>query len=170
MKLASFEIIVHALNEAGVRYLVVGGLAVNAHGYLRLTADVDLVLSLKEANVLKALEALATIGYKPSIPVQAGQFADKETRHRWIKEKSMIVLNLFSDEHPETSVDIFAEEPFDFALEYADSLQAELAPGLTTRFATLSGLIAMKEKAGRPRDHDDIQHLRWIQQEREKND
>ena len=29
-----------------MRYLVAGGLAVNAHGYLRLTRDVDIVLQL----------------------------------------------------------------------------------------------------------------------------
>ncbi len=34
MKLASFEAIVRSLNAAGVRYLIAGGLAVNAHGYL----------------------------------------------------------------------------------------------------------------------------------------
>ena len=33
MKLASFEAIVRVLNEAETRYLVVGGLAVAAHGY-----------------------------------------------------------------------------------------------------------------------------------------
>ena len=43
MKLASFEALVAALENAGVRYLVAGGLAVNAYGYLRLTHDVDLV-------------------------------------------------------------------------------------------------------------------------------
>lgn len=34
MKLASIEAIVRALESAGVRYLVAGGVAVNAHGYL----------------------------------------------------------------------------------------------------------------------------------------
>ena len=43
MKLATFDAIVAALDGAGVRYLVAGGLAVNAHGYLRMTNDVDLV-------------------------------------------------------------------------------------------------------------------------------
>lgn len=37
MKLASFEAIVRALKDANVRYLVAGGLAVKAHGYLRIT-------------------------------------------------------------------------------------------------------------------------------------
>ena len=41
MKLTSFEAIVRALNAANVRYLVAGGLAVNAHGYARFTNDVD---------------------------------------------------------------------------------------------------------------------------------
>ena len=44
VKLASFEAIVRALEHAGVRYLVARGLAVNAHGYLRFTHDVDLVI------------------------------------------------------------------------------------------------------------------------------
>ncbi len=35
MKLTSFTVIVSALERAGVRYIVAGGLAVNAHGYLR---------------------------------------------------------------------------------------------------------------------------------------
>ena len=37
MKLAAFEAIAAALRDARVRYLVAGGLAVNAHGYVRLT-------------------------------------------------------------------------------------------------------------------------------------
>ena len=44
MKLASYEAVIAALNDAGVRYLVAGGLAVNAHGYLRFTHDLDLVV------------------------------------------------------------------------------------------------------------------------------
>ena len=42
MKLASFEALVTALESAGARYLVAGGLAVNAYGYLRFTKYVDL--------------------------------------------------------------------------------------------------------------------------------
>jgi len=43
----SVEAIVDALNAAGVRYLIAGGLAVVAHGYVRFTADVDLILDLE---------------------------------------------------------------------------------------------------------------------------
>ena len=41
MKLESVSAIVEALNAAKVRYLVAGGLAVVAHGYLRFTNDLD---------------------------------------------------------------------------------------------------------------------------------
>ena len=37
MQKSSVEAIVCALNEAGVRYLIVGGMAVVAHGYMRFT-------------------------------------------------------------------------------------------------------------------------------------
>ena len=44
MEVRSVEAIVRALNEANVRCLIVGGLAVNAHGYERFTNDVALVI------------------------------------------------------------------------------------------------------------------------------
>jgi hypothetical protein len=44
MQRRSIEAIVQALDAANVRYLIAGGLAVVAHGHLRFTADVDLVL------------------------------------------------------------------------------------------------------------------------------
>jgi hypothetical protein len=39
MKVADVEAIVAALNAADVRYIVVGGLAVVGHGYLRYTLE-----------------------------------------------------------------------------------------------------------------------------------
>jgi len=49
MTIRSLETIVRALDGARVRYLIVGGLAVVAHGYVRFTADVDLVLDPERA-------------------------------------------------------------------------------------------------------------------------
>ena len=58
MKLDSFEAIVRALNDAEMRYLVAGDLAVNAHGYLRFTKDVDFVIQLVPDNIHRAFSAL----------------------------------------------------------------------------------------------------------------
>ena len=80
MKLAAFEAVAAALQDAGVRYLVAGGIAVNAHGYLRLTYDVDLVIQLQPANIQPAFKALQGLGYRPTVPVTAEQFADPAQR------------------------------------------------------------------------------------------
>jgi len=76
MKLNSAEQIFRALNGAGVQYLVVGGLAVNAHGYLRFTKDIDFVVQLLPENIKQAFAALGTLGYRPNVPVTGEQFAD----------------------------------------------------------------------------------------------
>jgi hypothetical protein len=56
--------------------------------------------------------------------------------------------------------------PFDFAREYAAAFVDDVRPGLSVRFVALETLIRMKEEAGRPRDQDDVQHLRWILEDR----
>ena len=166
MKLDAFEEIARALRDARVRYLVAGGLAVNAHGYLRLTYDVDLVIQLKPRNILPAFSALARLGFQPSVPVTAEQFASAAQRASWIREKHMQVLNFRSDRHRPLTVDVFVREPFDFDREYRAALRGKLAPGLMVRFVSIATLIRMKKLANRPRDLDDIEHLRMIVKER----
>ena len=51
MKLSTLETVFRSLNEAGVRYLVAGGVAVNIHGYQRVTVDLDLVIQLDGDNM-----------------------------------------------------------------------------------------------------------------------
>jgi hypothetical protein len=58
VEISGAEAVFDALNRAGVAYLVVGGLAVNAHGYVRMTMDIDLVIALNSENILKALRTL----------------------------------------------------------------------------------------------------------------
>ena len=162
MKLSSFDAIVQALNSAGVRYLVVGGLAVNAHGYLRFTKDVDLVVRLATADILGAFRALAEIGYQPSVPITAAQFADPALRESWRRDKNMLVLKFWSDIHRETPIDIFVYEPFDFDIEYVRAMTASDADDTPARFASIQALIAMKTAAARPVDLIDIEKLRQI--------
>jgi len=83
MKLESIEAMARALNAAGVPFIVVGGLAVNAHGYGRLTWDVDLVVPLRPDIIHGAFGALASLGYRPRVPVTAEGFGDPVQRARW---------------------------------------------------------------------------------------
>jgi hypothetical protein len=162
MKLTSFEAIIRTLNAANVHYLVAGGLAVNAHGYARFTNDVDLVIRLTEADILGAFKALGKIGYRPVVPVTAGEFADPKNRRRLVKAKKMTVLQMWSDKHRETPVDIFVTEPFDFAKEETSALVEHLSPKLPVRFVSIQTLIKLKTKANRAEDRIDIKNLKAI--------
>jgi hypothetical protein len=162
MMLSSFESVVLALNKCDVRYLIVGGLAVAAHGYGRLTIDMDLVVRLTSKNVRQTVGALETLGYKPVAPVNALDFADPMKRQEWIENKGMLVFSLRSELHPHTPVDLFVFEPFDFDLEYDRAMVGEISPGVVTRFVCLETLIRMKEAAGRPKDQEDVRQLRLL--------
>lgn len=170
MKLRTLETILRALNLADVQYLVAGGVAVNAYGHQRLTQDLDLVIGLRRENVLRALEILSGLGYRPIVPVGIAEFADPEKRREWIERKNMQVFSLESDTYPETTVDIFAQEPFVFEVELAAAEVHELAPGVSLPLVRLRTLITMKREANRPVDQDDVRHLGWILDERESRE
>ena len=167
MKVSSLEAILRALGEAQARYLIVGGLAVAAHGYGRLTFDLDIVVQLTPDNVVRALKALESLGYFPLAPVTAADFADPAKRESWIREKNAVVFQLHSDRHRETRIDLFVSEPFDFEHEYRLAKSGELLPGLATRFVRIETLIRMKEAAGREKDLEDVRQLRLLMENAE---
>jgi hypothetical protein len=158
MKSTDFETIVTLLNRHEVRYLVAGGMAVVAHGYGRLTVDLDLIVQLEPQNVVRAFAALAELGYQPRVPVKAEQFADQATREGWIRDKGMLVLNLFSDAHRRTPIDVFVREPFPFDGMWASGVR-ETIGNQTFRVVDIPTLIRMKKEVARPKDLDDIEHL-----------
>jgi predicted nucleotidyltransferase len=161
---SDFDIILAALEERKVRYLVVGGVAVVLHGYARFTADLDLVIALDPANITAAMEALSSLGYRPRAPVTALEFADPGRRREWIHEKGLTVLGLWSPKHPATEVDVFVEEPFapsSMGEALARATRAQLGV-ITIMVASIPDLIELKRKAGRPKDLDDIEKLQEI--------
>jgi hypothetical protein len=127
VKLTSVQTVFRVLDAAGVRFLVVGGLAVNAHGYRRFTDDDDLVIHLNPDNVRTAFKALADVGYRPRIPITVDQFGDRELRETLICEKGMQVPQFWCDAHRETSIDVFVSELFDVEVEYNRSIVKDLA-------------------------------------------
>ena len=164
---SDFDIIFKALQDAGVRYLVVGGVAVVLHGHLRFTADLGLIVALDAANVRAAVSALGALGYRPRAPVPAEQLADPATRWQWVEEKGLTVFSLWSPQHPATEVDIFVEEPFPFEEDYGRATRAEVG-GAQITVASIPDLIALKRRVGRPKDIEDIAALEAIEQEVER--
>ncbi len=163
MEVRSFESIVDALDAARVRYLVVDGLAVIAHGYERFTKDVDLVIGLEPDNIIRGLRALIGIGYQLAIPVTPEEFAESTRREEWRRDKSMVVLKLWSDAHRRTPIDVFVYEPFDFAQELAAAKWVEFGGPHRAPMLALASLVSMKRAAGRPQDLADVAALEEIE-------
>ena len=155
----AFTAIAQELTASGVRFLVVGGLAIHAHGFDRQTYDVDLVIQLEPSNVMAAFAALQRATYQPMVPIRAEQFADAETREGFRRDKQMIVLNFWSDRFRETRLDVFVAEPFDFDTEFALGLRDSSLTGVELCFPRAETLLDMKRLANRPKDQHDILYL-----------
>ena len=166
MEKHSIESIVRTLNDHQVKYLIVGGLAVVAHGYVRFTADIDLVLGMEKQNLADAVAALKALNYRPRAPVDFEQFIESQSRKQWVEQKGMTVFSLFSPDHPVTEIDLFVDPPLVFAEAYAKALQLEVSPGISATFCSFEDLINLKSQAGRPQDLEDIKQLRKIQESR----
>ncbi|MGJ8652842.1 MAG: DUF6036 family nucleotidyltransferase [Opitutaceae bacterium] len=158
----NLEKIFQELNAAGVRYLVVGGMAVMAHGYLRMTRDLDLVIALDGDNPIRALTVFSELGYAPNVPVKLMDFADPIKRKEWQTEKGMMVYQLVSPRLVDCPVDIFVEEPMAFSEMYPARVDYVLSDAVSIPVVGLEHLKCMKQAAGRPRDLIDLEELNQL--------
>jgi len=161
-----FEPVFDALNERGVRYVVVGGVAVVLHGHARLTADLDLAVDLSPSSARDTLEALVGLGLRPRAPVDASGFADLETRSRWIEEQGMRVFSMWDPNNAMRQVDLFVENPIDFEELWANARSVDVGHS-AARIASIPDLIRLKQMAARPQDALDIEALEAIMRRRE---
>lgn len=160
-----FEELLAYLEGAGVRFVVVGGVAVVIHGYARLTADLDLVLDLESANVRRTMAALDARGFRPVLPVKAADFANETTRRDWVETRNLHVFSLVDPANPAITVDLFAKEPIPFHELWSRAEVIDLR-GHPIRIASLQDLIVMKRVASRPQDLTDITELETIARKR----
>jgi len=158
---AFFEPIFAALNQAGVRYVVVAGLATVLHGFARLTADIDLVVDLSPNEARKAIETLSALGFVPRAPVDPLGFADPALRAMWIEEKGMAVFTMVDRANPMRSIDLFVKPPIPFDHLWGRADMVRLVK-TSVRIAAITDLIEMKRAVGRPQDVIDVEALEQI--------
>jgi predicted nucleotidyltransferase len=156
-----YDDVFRELAERHVRYLVVGGVAVNLHGYARLTMDIDLMLDLSEANLEQAVLAFEHLGYTPRAPVKAVELVSGEKRREWITQKRAVVFTFVNVGAPFKMIDIFMDNPVDFDMAFGRRTQLNIG-GVRVEVASVEDLIKMKTISGRPRDIEDVEHLRKI--------
>ncbi len=157
-----FEKIFQLFQDRGIRYLIVGGVAVNLHGFARATADLDLLISLDQDNVQKFILSMQDLGWRPRAPVPLQTFADPQARASWIREKQMKAFAIYNPKNEIEHLDILLT----FENQFADFYQRRntlSARDIQLPVISLKDLILMKKAAGRERDQIDIRALEEIE-------
>jgi hypothetical protein len=148
-------------NKKGIKYIVVGGLAVNLYGIPRMTYDIDLLLDLENKNLIKFLKLLKKWGFKPKVPVRITDFARKDKREEWIKNKNMKAFNLVNPEWAMSEIDIIIDSPIDYE-KAAKNIQYIMTGSIPIPTISINDLIEMKQKTGRKQDDVDIKYLKIV--------
>lgn len=136
-----------ALNEGDVPYVVVGGFAVVANGYVRATADLDVLVpaSREVAERVRAVLERLQATEPDGSPIPEAKF-DGEHHIRALTPHGLLDV-IPEGEAPLTYRDL-ANAAFEGTVE-----------GHHTRVAGLAHIVAMKRLANRPRDRDDLANL-----------
>lgn len=150
-----------ALEAAKVRFVVVGGVAVNLQGVPRFTADLDLAVALEGSNLLAAGEALASIGLVPRLSVPISQLADLDLVRSWIEERNLQPFSMHDPKQPLREVDLLLHSPVPFE-EIDATADRMTAGGQAIRVASIDVLIRMKSATGRRQDESDVDALRRL--------
>ncbi len=158
-----FEEILQELNRRKVKYLVVGGLAVNLHGFYRLTADLDIILLLQDGNIRNFVKAVKRLRLVPRIPVKIEDFAIAALRRVWIKDKNMKAFTFYDPGFQSKYLDVVIDHPINFSKAFRRR-KIFRDRGLVVPVMDIANLIKMKKSAGRARDQLDIIGLKQIEE------
>ena len=161
LKELDYQTIFKELNQVGIDYLVVGGLAVNFHGIPRMTYRIDLMILLEPENILKLVTKLTLWGYRPKIPIDPRDLADETKRTSWVHDKGMKALNFYSETLPIGEIDILIETPIPYEELKNRAIRIELQD-VKIPTVSIHDLIELKLRAGRKQDLADVEHLRIV--------
>jgi predicted nucleotidyltransferase len=140
------------LTEADIRFVLVGGLAVNAWGYLRATRDVDVVPDPSGENLARLDSLLKELGGKVDV---GGRLLDASAISTFLRtgDRTLVTTEL-------GQVDVLQGLPQVPAFAVLDAEASDIdIEGLSVRVCSLEHLRAMKQASERPRDRDDLEAL-----------
>ncbi len=155
-----FEIL-EALYKKKVRYLIVGGLAVNLYGVPRLTQDIDLIISTRKSNIIKINEVLKYLGYTPRLPVNPKDLTDSEKVKDWIENRNLKAFSFYHKQDNYKVIDILLVHPLHFEESFKNKTVKKVKD-FEIYLASINDLIKTKEFSGRIQDASDIKMLKKV--------
>ena len=155
-----YEDIFREFQKKKVKYVLVGGIAVNLLGPLRSTADMDILVEMSDDNLRKIVAILKNKGYRVKQPVDPIGIADKKTREGWIKSKHMKAFNFYK-EGGLREVDIIIDSSVSFEEAKKSAIRIK-SDDITLSVISIDNLIKMKKNTGRSIDRLDIEQLKMV--------
>ncbi|NPV03072.1 MAG: hypothetical protein HPY53_16985 [Brevinematales bacterium] len=134
----------NSINEAGVQYLISGGLALNLHDVQRLTLDLDIILEYSDDNCHKAEVLLSSLGYHIDEVKEKKVEFPSEFIHKYINNRK---------------VSLYPTHPTVFEEYYKRRIVFQ-ADNLTIPTVSFNDLLEIKTKAGGSRNESDVHYLK----------
>lgn len=152
--------LIAALDAAGVEYVLIGGLAVAAHGFPRATKDIDIVPSPDPANLSRLARLLMDLGteidgadeFDPGeLPVDPLDPAQLAQGGHFVLRTRLGRLDIM-----QWVLGIEADNAYELLAR--DALRSSVG-GHEVQVTSLAHLVTMKRSAGRPQDLEDLRRL-----------
>jgi hypothetical protein len=146
----TFEKLLVRLANGGVDFVIVGGIAVTLHGYVRLTEDIDILIDPSSPNVRRLLDSLADYGEGFARELAPEDFTDEEGAIRIVEEMERSQLDVFTRM---------------CGLHYGDlRADAEILSlaGHQIPYASKAALIGLKGRSAREKDQIDVVALKRL--------
>lgn len=148
------------LHEREVAHIIIGGVAVAAHGYPRPTMDLDVVPDPDRANLTRLAAALAELH---AVPAEGDEFTAAEFPTDASSADDLAAGGNFRLDTDLGPLDVMqwvaGIEVENLYAELATAALAFTLDDVPLRYCGIEHLRAMKLAAGRPRDLDDLEHL-----------
>lgn len=137
-------------NTYGVKMLLIGGGAVNFHGYQRHSADVDFWIKIDDENLKKLVFVFQEMGF------------EIESFPKEVKEKLKNISVKFTPDDLDLELITRFEigKTFEEAYESSESVEVVGFPLRKWRVLSFNDLIESKRRAARPKDLLDIEELK----------
>lgn len=154
------DALLRLLTEGGVKFVVIGGFAAQAHGSPSLTGDIDIVPSWEGDNLDKIAGILKDIGaIRHGMPTDAPPMPP-------IDRRTLLSGSVFTLNTRYGRIDLLAnpDPGLDYETLRRNAIEAEPF-GVAVLAAGLDDLIAMKRAAGRPKDRIELEILGALREE-----
>ncbi len=154
-----YDVFFEKLYHNNVKYLLIGGYAVNIYGVNRATCDIDILVDLSPENIDNLLNVLKSIDMIPQLPVNIEDIKSEKIRNQWTKEKNLIAFSFYKKNEPYHAVDVFLKQLANFE-ELFHNRKIIKYNDVEIYVISKEDLIKLKSISGRKKDNLDIEELK----------